>query len=216
MTDRGTTRAGSTDAEAGTAGVAAGPGDPAGRGEGDTSAAVPTTTLEQRIAFSSHGRPWLIVMKPTPRGKAIDRFIARWTGESLLSLEFAKAAGRPYLRHHLLLTTIGSKTGEQRTSLLPYFRYGDELVVCGTKGGGPLNPYWVGNIAADPHCWIRIRRRLIPAVARVTAGAERQAVFAEVAKQHLDLERYQAQTEKLGRDIPLVLITPRGPLPPSA
>lgn len=181
---------------------------------GDGAAAAPTASLEGRVAFSSHGKPWMIVLKPTPRGKAIDRFICRWTGESLISFEFAKAAGRPYRRQHLLLTTIGSKTGALRTSCLPYFGYGDELVICGTKGGGPSNPYWVGNVAAHPQCWIRIRRRQVPATARVAEGEERAAVFAAVARQHVDLERYQAQTEKLGRDVPLVLLRPVGPLPP--
>ena len=128
---------------------------------------------------------------------------------SLISYEFAKAAGRPYHRDHVLLTTIGSQSGQLRTSCLPFFRYGDDLVVCGTKGGGPKNPYWVGNIEADHRCWVRINRRDRAATARVATGPERAAVFAEVAAQHPDLERYQAQTEPLGRDIPLVLITVR-------
>ena len=178
----------------------------------ETGADAPeaTSTLRGRVAFSSHGKPWMIVLKPTPRGKAIDRFICRWTGESLITFEFAKAAGRPYFRNNLLLTTIGSKTGALRTSCLPYFHYADELVVCGTKGGSPQNPFWVGNIQADAKCWIRIKRRQVPATARVAVGAERDAVFSEVTKQHPDLERYQAQTTKLGRDVPLVLIKPRG------
>jgi deazaflavin-dependent oxidoreductase (nitroreductase family) len=168
------------------------------------------STPAGRLKFSSHGKPWMIVLKPTPRGKAVDRLICRWTGHSLITFEFAKAAGRPYFRNNLLLTTIGSKTGELRTSCLPYFRYGDELVVCGTKGGGPSNPFWVGNLVADPQCWIRIKRRQVAATARVAVGTERDEVFAAVARQHLDLERYQAQTTTFGRDVPLVMISPRG------
>ena len=182
------------------------PGQDPDEGPDDAPA---TATLAGRVAFSSHGKPWMIVLKPTARGKAIDRFITRWTGHSLITFEFAKAAGRPYHAANLLLTTIGSKTGALRTSCLPYFRYGDELVVCGTKGGGPKDPYWVGNLRAEPRCWVRIHRRQSPATARVAAGAERQVVFAEVARQHQDLERYQAQTASLGRDIPLVLIALR-------
>jgi deazaflavin-dependent oxidoreductase (nitroreductase family) len=193
-------------------------GDAVNNGSGDSGAATGTSTdeappatatLAGRVAFSSHGKPWMIVLKPTPRGKAIDRFITRWTGMSLISYEFAKAAGRPYHREHVLLTTIGSQSGQLRTSCLPFFRYGDDLVVCGTKGGGPKNPFWVGNIEADNRCWVRINRRDSAATARVATGAERAAVFAEVARQHPDLERYQAQTEPLGRDIPLVLLTLR-------
>jgi len=162
-----------------------------------------------RLRFSSHGRPWMIVLRPTPRGKAIDRFIVRWTGFSPMTYQFAKAGRVPYHKPHLLLTTIGSKSGQLRTSCLPYFSYGDYLVVCGSKGGGPRNPFWSGNIKANPQCWIRIKRRLIPAVGRIAEGDEREKVFAVVAEQHPGLRRYQEQTSAYGRDVPLVLLTPR-------
>jgi deazaflavin-dependent oxidoreductase (nitroreductase family) len=176
--------------------------------EGDRPAgATPSTSsLGGRVTFSSHGRPWMIVMKPTRWGKAIDRALVRWTGFSLISFEFAKAAGRPYHRDHLLLTSIGWRTGALRTSCLPFYRYGEELVVCGTKGGGPTDPYWARNLAAEPRCWVRIDRCQIPGTARVSTGAERASVFEAVADQHPDLRRYQEQTAQLGRDVPLVLI----------
>ena len=175
-----------------------------------------TGSLGGRVMFSSHGRPWMIVLKPTRRGKAIDRALVRWTGFSLISFEFAKAAGRPYHRDHLLLTSIGWQTGALRTSCLPFYRYGEELVVCGTKGGGPDDPYWARNLAAEPRCWVRVNRRQVPATARVSTGAERASVFEAVADQHPDLRRYQEQTTQLGRDVPLVLIAVNQPRDPAA
>ncbi|HEY2563666.1 MAG TPA: nitroreductase/quinone reductase family protein [Acidimicrobiales bacterium] len=167
-----------------------------------------TATLGGRVSFSAHGRPWMIVMKPTRRGKAIDRALVRWTGFSLVSFEFAQAAGRPYHRDHLLLTSIGWRSGDLRTSCLPFYRHGQDLVVCGTKGGGPTDPFWVKNLEAEPRCWIRVNRIQTPATARVSAGSERAEVFESVAEQHPDLRRYQDQTALLGRDVPLVLLTP--------
>ena len=155
----------------------------------------------------------MIVLKPTPRGKHIDQFICRWTGESFIAFEFAKAAGHPYFRNNLLLTTVGSKSGALRTSCLPFFLYGDELVVVGSKGGGPSNPFWVGNIEAHPQCWIRVKRKQVPATARVAEGDERNAVFNEVKKVHLGLERYQERASgEFGRDVPLVMIRPSAPV----
>jgi deazaflavin-dependent oxidoreductase (nitroreductase family) len=180
----------------------AGPAASPGPGQEEDSPAA-------RLRFSSHGRPWMIVLRPTPRGKAIDRFIVRWTGFSPMTYQFAKAGRVPYHKPHLLLTTIGSKSGQLRTSCLPYFSYGDYLVVCGSKGGGPRNPFWSSNIKANPQCWIRINRRLIPAVGRIAEGDEREKVFAVVAEQHRGLRRYQEQTSAYGRDVPLVLLTPR-------
>ncbi len=185
----------------------------AGSDEGGPEAGMTPSTgsLGGRVAFSSHGRPWMIVMKPTRWGKAVDRALVRWTGFSLISFEFAQAAGRPYHRDHLLLTSIGWRTGALRTSCLPFYRFGEELVVCGTKGGGPTDPYWVRNLEVEPRCWVRINRRQVPARARVSAGPERDDVFEVVADQHPDLRRYQEQTEQLGRDVPLVLIAVHQP-----
>jgi deazaflavin-dependent oxidoreductase (nitroreductase family) len=183
------------------------------RGEATEAMASP---LAARTSQTDPRRRWMVLIKPTPRGLAIDRFIIGLTGYSLISLGLALADRRPYLRHYLVVTTIGAKTGAQRPQGLAYFRYGDKLVICGSYGGGRNNPLWVDNIAADPHCWIRLRRRFIPTLARIAQGDERAKVFAEVSKQHPTLERFQSSAEKYGRDVPLVLLEPQGPLPSKA
>jgi deazaflavin-dependent oxidoreductase (nitroreductase family) len=140
-------------------------------------------------------------------GAAIDRFLVRWTGFSMITWQYSLAAARRY-SPTLLLTTIGSRTGQLRSTPLPYFSVGDELVVCGSKGGGPTNPMWVGNLKANPLCWLRIRRRLVPAHARVATGIERDELFEAVSKVHLGLRRYQQQAATYGREVPLVVLTP--------
>ena len=50
----------------------------------------------------------------------------------------------------LLLTTIGAKTGDERTSPLAYSRDGDRLVVIASKGGAPKNPAWHHNLRIYP------------------------------------------------------------------
>ena len=186
---------------------------PQGEAVSTEAAPTPKDSLAARTNFSSGGRPWMILLKPTPRGRAIDRFIVRWTGFSPMTFEFAKATKKAYHRPHMLLTTIGKRTGELRTSCLPFFRYEDKLVVCGTAGGGPKDPQWAWNIRADGHVWIRIKRKLIPATAYVATGEERARIFEVVATQHQGLERYQEQTTKNGRDVAMVVITPKAPIP---
>jgi deazaflavin-dependent oxidoreductase (nitroreductase family) len=161
-------------------------------------------------------RTWMLILPTTPRGKAFDRFVLRWTGFSFMTYQFAKARRVPYHREHLLLTTIGSKTGRLRTSALPYFRYEDKLVVCGSKSGGPKDPFWSNNIRANPQCWIRVKGRQVPAWARVAEGEERDKVFSEVALQHPNLEPYEQLAGTHGRHVPLVLLDPREPLPRGA
>ena len=186
---------------------------PQGEAVSTEAAPTPKDSLAARVNFSSGGKPWMIVLKPTPRGRKIDRFIVRWTGFSPMTFEFAKATGKAYHRPHLLLTTIGKRSGELRTSCLPFFRYEDKLVVCGTAGGGPKDPQWAWNIRANEHIWIRIKRKLIPATAYVATGEERARIFEVVATQHKGLERYQEQTTKNGRDVAMVVITPKAPIP---
>jgi deazaflavin-dependent oxidoreductase (nitroreductase family) len=183
-----------------------GTGEPAGAGPGRGS-------REERLAltrFSSGGRSHLIILRGA-RGRAIDRILVRWTGWSMITWQYTRAAGRPY-QPSLLLTTIGRRTGLLRSSVLPYYRVGGDLVVCGTRGGGPYDPLWAGNIRADAHCWLRLGRRLVPATARIATGDERAALFEAVAVQHGGLRRYQDRAATYGREVPLVILSPRTPL----
>jgi deazaflavin-dependent oxidoreductase (nitroreductase family) len=159
------------------------------------------------IKFSTRGNRWLVMLR-SPVGKAVDRFLVRWVGWSLVTWGYAKAAGNPY-QPTMLLHTIGRRTGVLRTSTLPYYRVGDDLIVCGSNGGGPKDPMWVGNIRGDSHCWLRIGRKFVPADGHVALGEERDELFPVVAKLHPGLERYQTQSSSYGRDVPLVVLTPR-------
>ena len=175
----------------------------------DDRVTTPRDSREERLAltrFSSAGRSRFIVLRGD-WGRAVDRILVRWTGWSMITWQYTRAAGRPY-QPTLLLTTIGQRTGRLRSSALPYFPVGDDLVVCGTRGGGPHDPLWVGNVRADPHCWLRVHRRLVPASAHVATGEERDQLFETVAEQHGGLHRYQKQAATYGREIPLVVLTP--------
>ena len=174
-----------------------------------TDRVAPRDSRQERLAltrFSSLGRGHFIILRGA-WGRAVDRSLVRWTGWSMITWQYTRAAGRPY-QPTLLLTTIGRRTGLLRSSVLPYFPVGQDLVVCGTRGGGPRDPLWVGNLKAAPQCWLRVRRHLVPAVARVVAGEERLELFDTVARRHGGLSRYQKQAATFGRDIPLVVLTP--------
>jgi deazaflavin-dependent oxidoreductase (nitroreductase family) len=172
-----------------------------------------TSDLKGRQRFSARGRTWMIVLRP-PWGQPVDRCIVRWTGFSPMTLQYALAAGVPLRRawrdsrRVLLLTTIGRRTGRLRTTVLPYFHSGTDLVVCGSNGGGPRDPSWADNVRAQHRVWIRIDRRLRPASAHVAEGDERVAIYPGVAAQHGGLDRYQRQASKHGRDVPLVVLAP--------
>jgi deazaflavin-dependent oxidoreductase (nitroreductase family) len=167
--------------------------------------------MREAVQASAHGSRWLLLLR-SRYGKAFDRALVRWTGVSLVTWAFGRVGEHPYTPS-LLLQTIGRRSGRIRSSVLPYFRVGDDLVVCGSKGGGPLDPLWAENIRADGHCWLRIHRRLVPAQGHEAVGEERERLYPVVAALHPGLDAYQERARSYGRDVPLVVLTPRAPVP---
>lgn len=56
----------------------------------------------------------------------------------------------------LLLTTVGARTGQRRTTALGYLPDGDRFVVYAANGGRPKRPDWYHNLFADPNATIEI------------------------------------------------------------
>jgi deazaflavin-dependent oxidoreductase (nitroreductase family) len=66
----------------------------------------------------------------------------------------------------LLLTTIGRRTGRERTVPLLYLRDGERLVVCNVNPGFERTNPWVLNLRAQPHARVQVRREVFDVVAR--------------------------------------------------
>jgi deazaflavin-dependent oxidoreductase (nitroreductase family) len=163
-------------------------------------------SAKESLRFTSFGRPWMILVRGRA-GMAFDRWLVRWTGLSVVSLQYS-LAGRYKYQPTLLLTTIGKVSGELRSVALPYIRHGDDYVVVASKGGGPVNPAWVGNIVANERCWMRVKRRSLPARAHVARDAERAELYPYVVERKPNVARYQERATGFGREIPLVVLSP--------
>ena len=164
----------------------------------------------ESVSFSSYGRPWMIVVRGK-RGMAFDRWLVRYTGFSVVSLQYALAGGNRY-QPTLLVTMVGAKSGDLRSVALPYVEHEGRYVVVASKGGGPVNPHWVANLTANPQCWLHVGRRRVPAVAHVAAGAERERLYPYVCEHKPNVARYQERASTYGREIPLVVLTPNAAL----
>ncbi|SCL69872.1 nitroreductase/quinone reductase family protein [Micromonospora peucetia] len=156
-------------------------------------------------SFASYGRSWLVIIRG-PRGMAFDRFLVRRTGFSLVSLQYALAGRFPY-NPTLLLTTVGRRSGQLRDAALPYVPHGTDLVVVGSKGGGPTDPAWVVNARHHELCWIVLRRKTIAVRARVTDGERDPELFAHVVAHKPNVGRYAERAAGFGRQIPLVVLS---------
>jgi deazaflavin-dependent oxidoreductase (nitroreductase family) len=107
----------------------------------------------------------------------------------------------------LLLTTVGRRSGSERTMPLIHRADGpDRWVVVASKGGWPANPGWYENLRADPDVTIQVRDEVVPVHATTTEGAERERLWSLMTEVWPAYDEYQARTD---REIPVVLLTRR-------
>src|SRR5215510_4472188 len=92
----------------------------------------------------------------------------------------ATIAGVPGLVPCLLLTTIGRRSGEKRTSPLFYTTAGDAYVIIGSKGGADTQPDWYLNLRANPQAEVQVAREHFTVRARVATGKEREQLFEQM------------------------------------
>lgn len=82
----------------------------------------------------------------------------------------------------LLLTTIGRRTGLERTVPLLYLRIDDLLVVCNVNPGFERTNPWVLNLRAQPHALVQVRRERFPVVAREATTEELDDYWPQLTK----------------------------------
>jgi deazaflavin-dependent oxidoreductase (nitroreductase family) len=107
----------------------------------------------------------------------------------------------------LLLDHVGARSGQQRTSPLAYVRDGEAYVLIASKGGHPRNPSWFHNLLAHPDTTIQVGNRRLQVRARKATPQERERLWPRAVEAHAGYADYQARTS---REIPLVLLEPRG------
>lgn len=105
----------------------------------------------------------------------------------------------------LILRTTGAKSGEPRETPLAYFPENGHYLVIASKGGAPTNPSWYHNLEANPEVTVEVLGQTIPATARVTAGDERDRLFAKVGAKNPAFLDYQTRT---ARTIPVIALEP--------
>ncbi len=107
----------------------------------------------------------------------------------------------------LLLTVIGRKSGERRTTPLIFVQDGQNMVVNGSLAGYDQHPVWYLNIKANPNCWVQVERNKMTAVARDATDEERKRLWPKLTEMFAGLAYFQSQTE---RTFPIVVLTPTG------
>ncbi len=105
----------------------------------------------------------------------------------------------------LLLHTTGAKSGAERINPLAYRREGDAYVVFGSKGGAPVTPDWVHNVAANPKVTIEVGIETHDGVARIADRTERDPIWE---RQKAEFPGFAEYEKAANREIPVIVIDP--------
>src|SRR5690349_8238427 len=107
----------------------------------------------------------------------------------------------------LVLTTIGAKSGEARSTPVMFFPEDDgSRLIVASANGAARNPAWYHNIAAHPD---RVRIEVAGEQQSVTAtqldGEDRARAWAAIKAASSGFAGYESKTD---REIPVIRLTP--------
>jgi deazaflavin-dependent oxidoreductase (nitroreductase family) len=114
--------------------------------------------------------------------------------------------------HHVVLRTVGRKSGAEHKVALPFWRDSDgHPVVVASFAGAPQHPAWYLNLAdrrANPEVLVRVQDRSYWAEAEDVQGEEYDVTWAALTADRPYYGDYQTRTV---RRLPLVRLIERRP-----
>jgi deazaflavin-dependent oxidoreductase (nitroreductase family) len=150
----------------------------------------------------------------TRGGRQPGGFAFRW-GNKLMAGRVRKGRAKFLGFNALVLTTVGRKTGIERTTPVGWFPGPDgSWLIVASAAGAKGNPAWYYNLAAHPdQVQVEIDGRKVPVTAEQLHGAEREQAWQQVITAAPRFVQYQVKTD---RELPIIRLTPRsgGEAPP--
>jgi len=111
----------------------------------------------------------------------------------------------------VILHSVGARSGEPRTNIMMYQADGDRYLIFASKAGADDNPAWYWNLKANPDARIEVGDDIVDVHATELDGDERDQKYALQAERYPGFADYERKTS---RTIPVVALTPTGPLQP--
>ncbi|GAA2142121.1 hypothetical protein GCM10009844_13000 [Nocardioides koreensis] len=105
----------------------------------------------------------------------------------------------------LLLTTVGRRTGQPRTTPLLYLAEQDRWIVVASNGGADWEPGWWLNLRAGSPGTVKINGTATPVSGTEIDGPEREEMWARLNADVFDYESYQ---RKVSRRLAVVALAP--------
>ena len=124
-----------------------------------------------------------------------------WQEQNQKVIETFRANGG--MEGRIILTTIGAKSGQERTTPLVYTIDAGRIIIIASKGGAPTHPDWYYNLVANPIATVELGRERFQVRATAATGAERTRLYDQMAAQMPFFAEYQRGTT---REIPLFIL----------
>jgi deazaflavin-dependent oxidoreductase (nitroreductase family) len=108
----------------------------------------------------------------------------------------------------LVLTTIGRRTGLERTTPVGWFPGpGGSWLIVASAAGGRKHPAWYLNLAAHPdQVQIETAGKKVAVVAEPLHGPEREEAWRQITTASPRFAKYQQKTDRV---LPIIRLTPR-------
>ena len=103
----------------------------------------------------------------------------------------------------VLLTTVGRKTGQRRTTPLTFYDVDDRIVIVASDMGSPTHPAWFLNLLANPRVTLEFDDEHYEAVATPLEGRERELMWNDLTQRAPWLVEHQENTT---RTLPVVAL----------
>lgn len=106
----------------------------------------------------------------------------------------------------IIVTTVGAKSGKVRKLALMRVEHQGSYALVASMGGAPENPFWYGNLVADPTAlMIQDGPTAQDFIAREVTGDERAVWWERAVAAYPSYADYQVKTE---RTIPVLVAAP--------
>lgn len=105
------------------------------------------------------------------------------------------------------LTTIGRKSGRERTAILGYYEDGPNLVTMAMNGWGEPEPAWWLNLQAHPETTVQLHDRTLSVRGRAATADERPRLWA--LWRRYDGEELDAWASRRPQETAVVILEPR-------
>ena len=104
------------------------------------------------------------------------------------------------------LTTVGRRTGRERSVMIGYFEDGSHLVTMAMNGWGEGEPAWWLNLQAHPNARVDLRDGPRLVTGRAASGEERERLWARWREIDKNLDGYAARRST---ETAVVVLEPR-------